>query len=378
MGKKHIALEEYIKKIPEVFRSNLEVLESFNGNRTNISFKFSCGCVVKQPLKSFLIRDQFEYCTKCKPKVSNRKSRFDNADGFVELVEGKDYVVCVVCGFHAKSLGAHVSKVHNILADEYKKNHQIICTNSKEIYSTQNKENSNWIERAKERGEDLTEYFEKMGAAVKASILANPEDRKRRAKVMSDVNKSDIMRKKSSETAIKTSARKDIQEARAEKLKKWRNENPDEFYDKCVSKMIGTWNSKPEAVLYQEMIKRTKFNFKRHQKLRSEKFLCFYKQKDIDIGDTDRRVYIEYDGPLHFKQTTLNQLDNVQEKDRLLDEHIIQHGWVLIRVGYDQFSYRKSDYGFKSECLAKIDGLLNNLVPGVHRIGDVYEQNRSV
>ena len=374
MGSK-LSLEQYLEKVPESFRSGFELLELFNGNRTNIAFTFSCGCGVEQCLRAFLKRDQFEYCTKCKPKESHRKSKFDNASDFFGLVEGADFVVCSVCGFHAKSLGTHVSKVHGIAADEYKKTHQIICQKSIETYRNQNGENGDWIERAKDRGEDISDYCERMGNAVRDSILSNPEDRKRRAGVMAAVNRSEVMRKKASDTAKKTSARRDIQLQRVARIHAWQKANPDKFAN-IISKLTTIWNSKPESLLYHEMTKRTQFNFRRHQKLRSEKFLSFYKQKDIDIGDTAKRVYIEYDGPLHFKQTTMNQLANVQEKDRLLDEHIIEQGWVLIRVGYDQFSYRKSDYGFLADCLAKIDEILNDPKPGVHRIENVYENNK--
>jgi very-short-patch-repair endonuclease len=184
------------------------------------------------------------------------------------------------------------------------------------------------------------------------------------------------MRKKASETAIKTSARKDIQENRAANLKKWRDQNPDEFYDKCTSKMSNCWRSKPEMMLFDVLKDIEEYRFKQNQIVKSDKFPTKSKRKQIDIGDKSKRTYIEFDGELHFKQTGLNQLDTVQEKDRLLDEHIIKHGWTLIRVGYDQFSYRKSDYGFKKECLERVFEILDNPTPGVHRIGAVYVNNR--
>lgn len=262
--------------------------------------------------------------------------------------------------------------MHGIALSEY--DGPVLCDSSKKKYEAIAQDNGNWIEKAKARGDDLTEYKQKMCAAVSESIMSNPDDRKRRAKVMSDVNRSDKMRKKASETAIKTSARKDIQEQRATNLQKWRDENPDEFYDNCISKMLNVYSSKPEKLLYDSVKNYSKYNLRRHRKVRSDKFKS-YKQRDVDIGDVDNRLYIEYDGPLHFKQTSMNQLDDVQEKDRLLDEHVIKHGWTLIRVGYDQFSYRKSDYGFKKECLERVFEILDNPTPGVHSIGDVYEKS---
>jgi hypothetical protein len=300
---------------------------------------------------------------KAEAHVVECKAKYD------QLPEGFDFVVCKICGWHAKKLAGHLRKEHGIDPLEY--DGHVLCVTSKKKYEAVAQDNGNWIEKAKARGEDLTEYKKKMGDAVRDSIMSNPENRKRRAKVMSDVNKSDVMRKKASETAKKTSARKDVQEKRAAQLKKWRDENPDDFYDKCISKMLTIYSSKPEKLLYNLVKDHPKYNLKRHRKIRSDKFKA-YKQRDVDIGDADKRIYIEYDGPLHFKQTSMNQLEGVQERDRLLDEHIIKHGWFLIRVSYDQFSYRKSDYGFKNECLEKVFGILDDPLPGVHKIGAAY------
>lgn len=249
----------------------------------------------------------------------------------------------------------------------------MLCEKSKKKYEAIAQENGNWIERSKARGEDISEYLDKMGNAVRESILSNPKERKRRAGVMADVNRSDVMRKKSSDTAKITSARPEILEQRSANLKKWRDDNPDEFYDKCTAKMLNTtWHSKPEILLFDIVICRQDYKFKLNQVVKSNKFISRSKRKQIDIGDKLRRVYIEFDGELHFKQTKLDQLDKVRTKDNLLNEHIIEHGWVLIRVGCDQFSYRKSSYGFKKECIERLLGILDNPTSGVHCIGDVY------
>ena len=374
MGRGHLSFEEYLSIIPEEFRCRVNLLEEFRGNRTNISFAFSCGCVVEQCLKAFLKRDSFEYCTKCKPKKQQIRVRQKKNDKFDGLIDGYDYVACAICGFRSKSLGSHVSNAHGISADDYKKDHKIICDVSFNCYKNQNYHNGNWINRAKERGEDLKDYYERMSQAVSSAILSDPDDRKRRAKVMSDVNKSDVMRKKASETAKKTSARREIQLERVGRIHAWQKANPQEFYDKCINKMLNVYNSKPESLLYDIIKDYPNYNLKRHRKIRSDKFKP-YKQRDIDIGDADRHLFIEYDGPLHFKQTSLNQLDEVREKDILLNNHITDHNWTLIRIGHDQFSYRKSDYGFKKECLDILFSILDTPTSGVHYIGKVYENN---
>lgn len=361
-------LDQYLEKIPEQFRSSLILLEEFKGNRTNVSFKFSCGCVTNQCFKAFLGRDNFEYCTKCKPKerkVNNQSSKFKN------MIEGKDFVVCKVCGKHAKKLTEHLRIEHKLTPDQY--DGPVLCESSKNKYSVIAKDNGNWIERAKANGDDLSDFKQKMSRAVREAILSNPDEIKRRAQVMSNVNRSDIMRKKASETAIKTSARKDIQEQRSAQLKKWRDENPDEFYEKCTSKMLDVFHSKPELELFKIVSQVEGHQFKLNQVIKSDLFISKSKLKQIDIGNKKQNIYIEFDGPLHFINTNLNQLNEVQQKDKLLDEHILKHEWILIRVSYDQFSYRSSDYGFKKECLEKLFAILDKPISGVHRIGENYE-----
>jgi len=268
-------------------------------------------------------------------------------------------------------LASHLREVHGVQPEEY--DGEVLCESSRLKYESTAKDNGNWITRANERGDDLTDYKERMGKAVRESILSSPDDRKRRAQVMSDVNKTDAMRQKASDTAKKTSARKDIQEKRAANLKKWRDENPDEFYEKCTFQMKDSWKSKPELLLFDLLKDVNGYSFKQNQIVKSELFISKSKRKQVDIGDKSKRVYVEFDGPLHFKQTGLNQLEAVQEKDRLLDEHIIRHGWILIRVSYDQFSYRKSDYGFNKECMEKVFEILNNPKRGVYKIGELYD-----
>ena len=139
--------------------------------------------------------------------------------------------------------------------------------------------------------------------------------------------------------------------------------------------MISSWQSRPEKLLFEIVSNVSGYCFKRNQTVKSNNFANKSKRKQIDIADKQRRVYIEYDGQLHFKQTKFNQLDSVKLKDKLLDEHITQHNWTLIRVSCDQFSYRKSDYGFKRGCLDRIFQILDNPTPGVHYIGKAYVKN---
>jgi very-short-patch-repair endonuclease len=315
----------------------------------------------------------YEQClSKCATKYQN-------------LIENIDFVICQMCGFHAKSLGVHVNQRHNLTSEAYKKqfpNAQVIADNSHTNYSVVNTENGNWIQRAIENNEDLTEYWAKVSSGVTKSILDNPEERVRRAIVMSKVNQSDIMRQKASETAIKTSARPEILSQRTANLKKWRDENPEDFHNQCIKKMIGSFQSKPEKKLFELVSSLDGFVFKRNQFINSLLVSNKSHNKQMDMGDKAKRIYIEFDGILHFEpRRGIQILEQSKARDREIEQHIINHNWTLIRVSYDQFKYSTKMVGkiktdasyFKQECLDKLVSILHDGKPGIYKIGEAYE-----
>lgn len=279
------------------------------------------------------------------------------------------FVICAICGLHGKSLGKHVSDMHEMRPKEYAELYgQLKCQASFEVYSQQNKYNCNWIARANETGKDLTDYKQKMSESVSRAIMSNPDERARRAELLGNLNRTDAFRQKSSETAIKTSARPEILAARTERLQHWRETNFEEFYEKCVKSMLSTWHSKPEIALFEIVKNIDGYSFKNNQFLKSETFVKKSKRKQIDIADHNLRVYIEFDGPHHFRNIH-GVLSDVQQSDRLLDEYIKKQGWTLIRISLDQWKSGK----FKDECLKCLFDALKNPCVGVLKIGKLYE-----
>jgi very-short-patch-repair endonuclease len=266
-----------------------------------------------------------------------------------------------------------VKKYHNLQKEQYESLYgKTICENSIKAYK--NTKNYDWITRAKQAGKDLADYKKKMSKSVSEAILSNPKERIRRAELLGSLNKTVEFRKKSSETAKKTSARPEILEHRSQNLAKWQKENFEEFYDKCTSKMINCWQSIPEKALFQILRSVEGYEFKRSQRLKSESFISKSKVKLVDAGDKKMRVYVEFDGPLHFeKKFELQTLEETQLKDRLLDEHIEKHCWTLIRISHDQFSYNKGG-SFKEECIRRLFEALKNPQPGVLKIGEAYKK----
>ncbi len=245
----------------------------------------------------------------------------------------------------------------------------IKCESTYLAYSKQNKKNGDWISRANQDGKDLSEYRAKMGKAVSDSIMSNPEERQRRANLLGSLNKRADFKRKSSETAKITSARADIQANRTRNLKKWREEDWLRFQETCTDKMLAVRISKPEKNLYELVKDYEGYEFKLSQTVKSETFPTKSKRRKVDMGDKKLRVYIEFDGPLHFEKKFEEQdLENIQLKDRLLDEHMERHGWTLIRISQDQWDGKR----FKGECLNELFKCLDNPSPGVTKIGKSY------
>jgi hypothetical protein len=280
-------------------------------------------------------------------------------------------------------LGKHLSAVHGVTSIQYLEQHpnaQVKCSKTRERYSCQNKKNGDWIERRKAAGDDLSDYREKMGQAVSDAIMSNPEERQRRARQMAKNNRMPEARQRSRETAIKTSARPEIQRARAERLRRWREENFEEFYEKCVKAAHSVWFSKPELALKPILDSVEGYRFKHNQVVKSEQFQNKSKRKQVDYGDKSLRTYVEFDGIIHFESRVKGQktYEKIQVQDSMLDHHVIQHGWTLIRISYDQFIYGKQEDGspgrFKDECIRQLLEHLRDPQPGVYRIGEAYNE----
>lgn len=295
-------------------------------------------------------------------------------------VDGVDYVQCRLCDFVSARLAQHVEIEHGLSKGEYIAHFNCALMPSKvrDKYSACNKHNGDWISRRRAAGADLTEYRIKMGVAVSDSIMSNPVERKRRSElcknILMPIAQSDIGRERSREVAIRTSARPEVQAARTENLRRWRAEHFEDFYEKCLSKMHACWHSKPERLLFELLRGLDGFTFKHNQVVKSDDFENVSKRKQCDIADKAKRLYIEFDGILHFEpRRGQESFIQGQRSDVLFDAHIVKHRWTLIRIGYDQFKYRKHDGGyFLKPCLEALFKLITDPVPGVHYLGSAY------
>jgi hypothetical protein len=285
-------------------------------------------------------------------------------------------VACKICGFVGRRISIHVELEHGLSKEDYVSRFGVSTqsSNTREKVKAIARNSGDWINRRKAAGEDLTEYRKKMGEAVSASIMADLDERKRRAEQMAENNRTPEARKKSSETAKKTSARPEIMKARTEKLANWRDLHFDEFYKKCTSVMHNTWHSKPEKNLFEILNNLQGFEFKFSQVVKSENFTNKSKRKQVDVADKHARIYVEYDGILHFKNvfnvdSENNNTKRVQELDVQLERHIFAHNWTLIRISYDQ---TKRNGSLREGCVKILLDFLKNPKPGIYLIGDLY------
>ena len=292
-----------------------------------------------------------------------------------QAVEGVDYIKCKICDFTGKSITPHVKRNHSLTKTEYEKKYgSTVCDSTKSTYSETAKVNGDWINRAKEKGEDLTEYFEKLSCKISEGIIKSDTAREARRQNLSRLNKTQDFRERSSKTAKKTSSRKDIQDKRSKQLAMWRKNNPEEFYEKCTSVMHSSWQSKPEMKLFEIINKRFPDLFKRNQQLKRKKFITTKSNKrQIDIMSLENKIVIEFDGIHHFKSVFKENKNfkNTIKRDQELNSVLVEEGWTVIRVSCDEYDYKENGK-FKKETLDKIFDIVTNKKRGLWLFGNSY------
>ena len=286
-------------------------------------------------------------------------------------VEGIDYVECMLCKFAGCKITQHIKNEHGMTKEEYiEKYGPVICSASKGKYKTQNAYNCDWITRKKEAGEDLSEYKAKMGSAVSNAIMANETERSRRAKLIGELNKTEQFKKRASETAKKTSARPEIQEARAKVLAQWRLDNPEKFQQFIESSLM-IQVSKPERILYEICKEILGEDVQRQQRIQHEDIPNPTKRARVDISHREKRILIEFDGPFHFLPIHGDDALKIrQARDRAVEKYAIENEHLLVRISYDTFKGKS----FEDWAIQKLKEELNDERRGrIATIGKYYE-----
>lgn len=266
--------------------------------------------------------------------------------------EGTDWVKCEVCGFKARTLGKHLTQVHGMTQQAYAGLHpsaKITCDASAETFKARG-QNFAWLKRAKERGDDLSEYRSRMSVAVRNAVMSDPEERKRRSEQMAANNRTTEARERSSRTAKVTSARPDVIEARTLRLQNSYKPSRGERAFESFLKPLG---------------------FKRNMLISDASFQTPSKRRQVDFVNHASKVLVEFDGQHHFCDSWKRlSIDVIHQNDRELDRWAIKNGYMLIRVGWKSFKY-KSD-SIMDECKHVFHSLLKNIEPRVVCIGNEY------
>lgn len=292
----------------------------------------------------------------------------------------------------------HLKTIHNLSTIEYKEkyNSEFTSQNTKNKHAEIGR--TEGIKKFEKARQDPN-FYKKMGDGIKKCILNNSKERERRAnQIRTMVNKiwqDPEYKEKMSKIAKKTSLRQDVIESRTNQLRNWRENNKEEFFNKCTLKMlkwlknnpekaklfqqkfISSYDSYPEKMLFSIVCKFENFKFKRNKFIHSEIFNTKTNNKQVDILDFKNKIVIEFDGPCHFKPIFGEEkLKECKIRDSALNSYINENSMTLIRVGYDQFiskSKKETSY-FKQDCLDKIQQILKDNVSGVYKIGEVYNE----
>lgn len=141
--------------------------------------------------------------------------------------------------------------------------------------------------------------------------------------------------------------------------------------------MHSTWHSKPERLL-RELVQKFDFDFIANQRLHDKLITSKSHRKQVDLMNHNLGIVIEFDGVYHFKAIKGEQtLEETKKRDAELDAAIIRQELTLIRISYDQFSY-KDGGKFSDDCLKQLFELLRNPNPGVHYIGNAYNKHQGI
>jgi very-short-patch-repair endonuclease len=176
---------------------------------------------------------------------------------------------------------------------------------------------------------------------------------------MIKLNKSDFMRKLSSETAKKTSARPEIQAARAVQLKNWRDNNRTAFFDKCTRAMIKksskSSNTKPEQAI-KKILDELSVAYKQTYTIKNKHISNKSKRRLCDFYVYSIKTVIEFDGIRHFESIgkSASKIKEDQELNSIVVNNLKKN---IIRLSMSTYDYKTDDikHEYKQQFIAAIE-----------------------
>lgn len=218
-------------------------------------------------------------------------------------------VTCRICSLEFKALGYHL-RSHNISKQEYcdKYDLKIEDLSSEESRQKRYIANSRNGKLGNDKIQEMLldpEYKLERGQKISLGILASEHAIEMRKNTLTNLNKSEEFRSKSSSTMKKTWTENSKMSSLSHQ---WQLDDPDrlrEILEKARAKFYKvkgySISSKAERAIIEEL----KLNFEISRK--PIKILESYREYDIRIDSEN--IYIEIDGPWHFK-FFYNRFDN--------------------------------------------------------------------
>ena len=306
------------------------------------------------------------------------------------VLEGN--IFCTLCGESGKNLKSHVRREHDL--ESYRG--PLLSPSSRLSYSRSNSGRVPWQSQLKQRGEWTEEASGALGAKISAAIMSSPEERCRRSDLMGELNKRQDFRDRSSRVARETSSRPEIIAQRTEQLRRWRFENPDDFKSKCTDK-LRKWNDENPALVALTIQKIVESS-----RSKAELALCSIisdrlgiadvsphyifddrfspyntsKMKQVDVWLPSLGVAVEYDGFLHFMDTSNDYVTSRYEessaKDRILEEVLFERGVRLVRLSRN--AWDRASGSFDESSLDKLFEAIEVGTEMLTLIGEDYKE----
>lgn len=180
-------------------------------------------------------------------------------------------------------------------------------------------------------------------------------------------NQRDEQRLAASAAAKKTSARPEIQAARSEKLRLWREREPERFKEIAQKAMRSAKKSKAEAWM------------RNHLGWTEAQVVCGVDRKQVDLVSPTKKIWIEVDGHWHFfghrskkEKPRPDLLAIRQARDSMLNAEARRRGDVmLVRMAASCFV--SSSGRIRDDWLEWLTATLLSPTPGVYCAGELYE-----
>jgi len=291
-----------------------------------------------------------------------------------------DSIKCALCEHVGKSISAHVKREHGLEKAEYEKKFGPTLSEASRLrYRELGKENCKYIIPFNQKSEEEKETIRRK---VSESIKSNKAEISRRSEQMKAWNKSPEGRSVASKTAKKTSSREEVLLARSRALKRWRDENREEFFEKCVKPLTSSFKSHAEKSLNKFLQEEFGF-FQWGSQIKSELFsinqTC---RKQVDFLAQKERVIVEFDGPHHFFSDELSskkgfhaKRERVAKLDEALKIFSQEANYLLVRVAWSCYDQHRKQ--IKEEILLKIKDkisafLKGEISPGLYTFGEEY------